>query len=352
MHMEAVDVRGRFPQTPGSCMRGITRASPPLILILSGVVVYLLAYQRRSELCLCTPSRLQSSVASMSVPARFAAREALRASLAFPYLSSARQVSKADAVALAQADARVLPEDAPAECKAWLLSSDLQSKFTSQFGQDAAVYYSFLAGKLAAGERGIYVDLGANKPRALSNTWFLDRCLGWHGLCIDADPALADALRASERTCTVLNMCAAGSRSTLSYVRDYGPDAAGGHVAMPGEKGDTLVPCAPLHEILREQGITRADFLSIDIEGNEILALANNNWDSVPIDIILVEAALNNDQLDMLLSDGGFWRVNDIAYIDDLYVRGPRLIKNEALDAVRIVAWLLLVVYIQFSSPT
>ena len=258
-----------------------------------------------------------------------------QASAQYPYLTGAHAVTSAEALAAAQADARALAADAPAECAAWLSSPSLQQEFTSQFGQDAAIYYTFFAGKLARGQRGFYVDLGANKPRALSNTWFLDRCLGWGGLCIEADPSLAAGLRASERTCTVVNMCSAATRSELKFVVDGSPDNAGGHVAGPGEQaGTVVVPCAPLHEILTSHGVVHVDLLSLDIEGNEVPALTNNVWEAVPIEMIIVETAWNNEQLDMLIHDGGFWRVNDIGYLDDLYVRGPRLVKNKPYDSL------------------
>ena len=255
------------------------------------------------------------------------------ASAPYPYLAGAHAVTPGAALAAAQADARALAADAPAECAAWLSSPSLLREFTSQFGQDAAIYYTFLAGQLARGQRGFYVDLGANKPRALSNTWFLDRCLGWRGLCIEADPSLAAGLRDSERTCTVVNMCSAATRSELKFVVDGSPDNAGGHVAGEGEAGAVAVACAPLHEILTTHNVEHVDLLSLDIEGNEVPALTNNDWEAVPIEMIVVETGWNNEQLDMLIHDGGFWRVNDIGYLDDLYVRGPRLVKDKAYDA-------------------
>ena len=265
-------------------------------------------------------------------PATRAATPPHSAAAGYRYLSSARAVSGAEALAAAQADALMLAEGAPPECAAWLSAGSRSLTFTAQFGQDAVIYYTFLAGKLARGERGFYVDLGANNPRVLSNTWFMDRCLGWRGLCVEADPDLAAGLRASERTCTVVNMCSAGTRSVLSFVRDTGGERTGGHVALHAGEGDIQVPCAPLHEILHMHNVTHVDFLSIDIEGNEVLALANADWDAVPIELLLAETALSNEQLELLLHDAGFWRINDIAYNDGLYVRGPRLVKDKAYD--------------------
>ena len=177
-----------------------------------------------------------------------------------------------------------------------------------------------LAGKLAAGERGFYVDLGANDPRVISNTWFLDRCLGWKGLCIEADPFLAEQLRTSERSCKVVNKCASEKVGTLPYVSN----GATGHVAAPGETG-VNVTCAPLSELLRAEDVTNVDFLSIDIEGNEVNALGGSDWDAVPIQLILIETAWSSERLDILLADAGFWRVSDIGYADDLFIRAPRL---------------------------
>ena len=41
----------------------------------------------------------------------------------------------------------------------------------------------------------------------------------------------------------------------------------------------------------------------------------------------------------MLLADAGFWRVSDIGYQDDLYVRGPRLLHNSQQTTIRIQNW-------------
>ena len=243
---------------------------------------------------------------------------------AHSYMAAAREKSIAEALAGAQADARALPVGAAPECAAWLTSNTLQPTFVSQVGQDATIYYSFLAGKLARGERGFYVDVGANDPRVISNTWFLDRCLGWRGICFEADMALAANLKRSERTCTVINKCASDRVGEIPYVNA----GVNGHVARPGETANAIVPCAPLSELLRTEGVTSVDFLSIDIEGNEVTALSNSDWDAVPIQLLLVETAWSSELLDMLLSDAGFWRISDLAYGDDLYIRGPRLLHN------------------------
>ena len=89
------------------------------------------------------------------------------------------------------------------------------SRYTSsQFGQDLFVWRNFFAAHAAAGRRGFYVESGANKPKALSNTWFFDRCLGWAGLCVEPNPMYHAALR-RERTCTVVPECISATPERL-----------------------------------------------------------------------------------------------------------------------------------------
>ena len=239
---------------------------------------------------------------------------------AHAYLAAARELSEAEALSAAHADALALPPGAPGECLTLLNSPSLMQNFVSQFGQDATIYYSMLAGKLARGERGFYVDLGAHDEKTISNTWFLDKCLGWQGLCVEANPELAEKLRQSSRTCKVVNKCAAEKVGTLQFVSN----GAIGHIAAAGQ-GGVEIPCAPLSELLRSESVSQVDFMSVDIEGNEISALSGTDWDAVPIQLILIESAWASERLDLLLADAGFWRMADIGYADDLYIRAPRL---------------------------
>ena len=248
-----------------------------------------------------------------------------------------RHVSEAAALQRAALDARHLPADAPAECAAWLTSQTLLPGFTSQFAQDSTIYYNFLAGRLAEGGTGFFVDVGANAPKVLSNTYFLEKCLGWKGLCIEADPALAAVLR-RERACTVVNKCVDVARTEVSYVV-AGVAGTLGHIATAQEKGATTVACAPLASVLGEHGVKHVDFLTIDIEGNEVSALLGYDWEAIPIEMLLIESAWSTEVLDMMLSDAGMWRVSDLSYLDDLYVRRAPLLKVPGATAMRKDNW-------------
>ena len=51
--------------------------------------------------------------------------------------------------------------------------------------------------------QGLLVDSGANDFKALSNTFFFDKCLGWDGLCVEPNPAYPRESPA-HRSCTLV----------------------------------------------------------------------------------------------------------------------------------------------------
>ena len=109
----------------------------------------------------------------------------------------------------------------------------------------------------------------------------------------------------------------------------FNGDGYSGRVARAG---GVAVPSAPLHDILLAHNISAVDFLAIDIEGNEVEALASMDWRAVTVDLVLAEEVWSNDALPMLLHDGGFWRVADVGYADGLYARAPSIIKQRHMD--------------------
>ena len=136
--------------------------------------------------------------------------------------------------------------------------------------QETALVRQFFAGR----QRGFFVEVGANEPRARSQTWHLERA-GWSGILIEPQPDLAEQLRQARRARVFAVACSspenagrtmplhvAGPLSSL----DRGGMAAG---ASPGRVID--VPIRTLDEILIEaQAPSSIDFLSIDVEGHEL----------------------------------------------------------------------------------
>lgn len=72
----------------------------------------------------------------------------------------------------------------PNESKSWSLSYNNQ-------GEDL-ILRSLFKSRLRAGETGFYADIGSWDPRMGNNT-YLFYLYGWEGICIEPNPAFADA---------------------------------------------------------------------------------------------------------------------------------------------------------------
>ena len=59
--------------------------------------------------------------------------------------------------------------------------------------------FNLIANGLLPRHGGTYVDLAANDAIFRSSTYFLDACLGWKGVCVEANPATITASSSGER---------------------------------------------------------------------------------------------------------------------------------------------------------
>jgi FkbM family methyltransferase len=127
---------------------------------------------------------------------------------------------------------------------------------------------------------GVFVDVGCAWPIKDSNTYFLEKELGWSGIGVDALPQYARAWanhRPKSRFFNYLVTDRPGPphifyRSDLSGRSSMDSNkASAGH----GVKYQEIrVPTITLTKLLRDNHVARVDLLSIDIEGAELLALA------------------------------------------------------------------------------
>lgn len=134
--------------------------------------------------------------------------------------------------------------------------------FHSQWGEDR-----WLAEHFDIPGRGVFVDIGAGDGARGSNTLYFEN-LGWHGLCVDADPRNHQPLR--RRRCAV-DTCAVSATPGLSPFGMYAhkPSRSGLH-----RRGDDypqiLVECRRLEDLLNRWHIDQIDLLSIDVKGTEL----------------------------------------------------------------------------------
>lgn len=122
---------------------------------------------------------------------------------------------------------------------------------------------------------GFFVEVGANDPHLLSQTWPLEQ-LGWTGLLVEPLQACADKLAAARPRSRVVRAACAGpdqrgsavfhvaDRSTKSGLARHVDDQSVRYI------GQETVPVVTLDDLLTERPPARLDFVSIDVEGTEL----------------------------------------------------------------------------------
>ena len=192
----------------------------------------------------------------------------------------------------------------------------------SQFEQDLFLYKNFFYKHSAEGLNGFYIDSGANDARRLSNTFFLDVCLGWDGLCIEPMPEYHEDLKRS-RSCKLVPECISTGEKQVNL--------AGSGATARVVDGDGTTKCSSLPDILEKyaNGRRKIDFWSIDMEGYELKVLSSLDFNDIDVKLMLIEDFfVSIRQLDLLLTRNGYVKFHELA-IDSVFVkRGIELPPN------------------------
>jgi len=182
---------------------------------------------------------------------------------------------------------------------------------------------------------GFFVDFGAHDGVEYSNTCFFERERGWTGICVEPSPVSFPSLQ-SNRNCTCLQcavsdfdgdaefLVAEGSWSTISRLEKEEP---GRYRAVEDEYvklrsglfSRTTVPVRRAQAIFDEFKVSNIDYLSIDVEGQEMRVLNSIEWHRMVIHIISVECNDGNPRFANFLWPLGFqlvFRTNQ----DEIYV--------------------------------
>ncbi|CAE7208743.1 unnamed protein product [Symbiodinium natans] len=154
-----------------------------------------------------------------------------------------------------------------------------------------------------AKEKPVFLELGGMDGWHETNTYFLEKCLGWKGMLIEANPEnfknlhrnRPNALKISSAICTNTSRVVFGSARAAGRILNNHPR----HLS----EEDTL-PCSPLQAFFDVLGVGQVTVFSLDVEGfepwwgyQELSVLESVNWHRVKVGALVVEELqLDRDQ--------------------------------------------------------
>jgi FkbM family methyltransferase len=205
----------------------------------------------------------------------------------------------------------------------------------SQISQDL-----FALAYAGADSSKFFVEFGATDGISLSNTWLLEKLLGWEGILAEPATVWHDSLNVN-RSCNISTKCVAretGHKVKFLEVVNRG----GGHAELSGIKefannGDSAsdirinnsleydVETISLNDLLDTYNApAEIQFMSLDTEGSELDILQSYDFRNRKIKSMCIEhnfVSSTRQLINSLLLDNGYRQVHErVSKHDDWYV--------------------------------
>lgn len=171
-------------------------------------------------------------------------------------------------------------------------------KSYSQYEQDVILNNMFFNNKT----NGVFIDIGAYDGIEKSNTYAYEVELGWTGVCVEPIAKRYEELIKNRQCVCVHGVVSDKNQPTVNFceiegysemlsgiLEDYDPRHIQRIVHEGGKRTKVAYKNYRINDILSDAKITHVDLLDIDTEGNELKILKDIDFDSVFIDVILVE---------------------------------------------------------------
>jgi FkbM family methyltransferase len=165
---------------------------------------------------------------------------------------------------------------------------------------------------------GVFLDVGCASPIEDNNTYYLEKHLGWSGLAVDALPEFAQPWERKRPRSRFFNFYVSDHAGTVEpFYRSALRGVSSGRKDQKGPGGKQVpleeiqVPTTTLNKLLETNGVTRLDFLSMDIEGHEPAALAGFDIKRFRPALACVETKpANRDTITRYFADNGYERLD------------------------------------------
>lgn len=181
---------------------------------------------------------------------------------------------------------------------------------------------------------GFFVEFGAADGVLLSNTYMLEKTLGWRGVVADPNPAYQEALKRN-RGCYTSGKCvyptSGGSigflpfpRGEFSRIASVVPEDQHEGTGKRTGATEVLVETISLEDLLLEADApTDIDYMSVDTEGSEFMILEAFHFDRWNVKLLSVEhnfTPMRDKLYDLLISKGYRRKWPEFSKFDDWYV--------------------------------
>jgi FkbM family methyltransferase len=173
-------------------------------------------------------------------------------------------------------------------------------------------------------EKGYFVEIGSADGIRINNTYLLEKCYQWSGICIEANPIYFEQLKRN-RSAICLNVCVDGREKEIDFICD---DLHGGIIDedTDNRKKENIknvevrrLRTKTLANILEEHKAPEViDYLSIDVEGAETRILADFPFDKYIFNSMTIERP--SEFLHNLLIQKGYIWVKLIPGLDSFYI--------------------------------
>lgn len=201
----------------------------------------------------------------------------------------------------------------PSEAAPWT-PLDLNAKALYSQHQEELIVRDFFQDK----REGVFVDVGCATPIIDSNTYYLEKNLDWSGIAIDALPEYAESWQKRRPKSRYFHYLVTDHSDTVdAFYRSELPGISSYQKPLTGPAGnprsfeELQVPSITLTQLLDDAGITKVDYLSMDIEGAEPLALAGFDIERFQLELACIEAKpANREPIVSYFTEHGYERID------------------------------------------
>jgi FkbM family methyltransferase len=158
---------------------------------------------------------------------------------------------------------------------------------------------------------GVFVEVGANHPTMFSQTWYLEQ-QGWRGILVEPTPALCELLRAQRPKSEIVEAACGGpeqvGRATFRIAGCHVHSSLSAEpVAWEREVVDEIdVELTTLDAILDRCGEPHPQFVSIDVEGDQLAVLRGFDLRRHQPELVLLEDHLTGYATHRLMTRQGY----------------------------------------------